>query len=75
MNGEIDIGGVFVHPLLVAAMIAFPLARMIEWLLDRTGFYQIVWHRPLFDVAITVLIWASVSSWIVSGDPAALFGW
>lgn len=56
MIGEIDIYGVFVTPLLLwigAALVASAiLRRLLEWF----GFYRLVWHRPLFDLALLVLL-------------------
>lgn len=74
-RGEIDIGGVYVHPLLLAACLAFPAAELLGWALARLGFYRIVWHRGLFDVAMTVVLWAGIATLITGGSPrAALLG-
>jgi hypothetical protein len=62
MIPEIDIGGVFVPGLLVLAVIAFlisvPLRRVLAW----TGFYRLVWHRALFDVALFVVLLGAVTT-------------
>jgi hypothetical protein len=71
MTGEMSIAGVFVHPLLVAACIALPLAEIAGRLLARAGFYRFVWHRGLFDVAMTVTIWVALSS-LIAGTPIPL---
>jgi len=75
MTGEINIAGVFVHPLLVAACLALPLAQIVGWALGRVGFYRLVWHRGLFDVALLVVLWAGLGT-LITGAPigAALFG-
>jgi hypothetical protein len=73
MTGEIDIGGVFVHPLLVAACLAFPLAELTGWALARLGFYRLIWHRGLFDVAMTVVLWAGIADLITGGTLRAAF--
>ncbi len=56
MIKEINIYGVFIAPfagyLLVALLLFFPL-RM---LFDRYAIQRWVWHRPLFDVSIFVII-------------------
>ncbi len=56
MIKEINICGVFVAPfagyLLVALLIFFPL-RM---LFDRYAIQRWVWHRPLFDLSVFVII-------------------
>jgi len=56
MLKEINIDGVFVSPfvgyLAVALAIFFPL-RM---LFDRWAIQRYVWHRPLFDLSVFVII-------------------
>jgi hypothetical protein len=56
MIGEVDIYGVFVAPLLVWIAIALPLAAILRRLLEWAGLYRLVWHRPLFDLALFILI-------------------
>lgn len=74
MTGDIDIAGVFVHPLLLAAILAFAAAELIGWALARAHLYRFVWHRGLFDVALTVILWAGIAGLIIGGDPASLLG-
>lgn len=74
MTADIDLGGVFVHPLLIAAVLAFAAAELIGWALARTQLYRFVWHRGLFDVALTVILWAGLAGLITGGSPAAVFG-
>ena len=56
MLKEINIGGVYVSPfvgyLAAALLIFFPL-RM---LFDRWALQRYVWHRPLFDLSVFVII-------------------
>ncbi|MBV8287696.1 MAG: DUF1656 domain-containing protein [Hyphomicrobiales bacterium] len=59
---EINIGGVFVPAALVWAVTAFALWGFIDRLLSRLGFYRIVWHRGLFDLAGFVLLWGAISA-------------
>jgi hypothetical protein len=56
MIGEIDVFGVYVPPLLVWVGIAFLLNTPLRWLLARLGLYRIVWHRPLFDLSLLVIL-------------------
>ena len=73
--GEVDLAGVYVHPLLIAAILAFVAAEAVGWLLGRLRLYRFVWHRGLFDVALTIVLWAGIAGLITGGDPAAaLFG-
>ena len=56
MLKEINIAGVYVSPfvgyLAAALLIFFPL-RM---LFDRWALQRYVWHRPLFDLSVFVII-------------------
>jgi len=54
--GEIDIYGVFVPPLLLMVLAAMPLAAGVRLVLSRVGAYRFVWHRPLFDLSVSVII-------------------
>jgi hypothetical protein len=56
MIGEIDIYGVFVPPLLLLVVATLPLAAAVRMVLSRTGAYRLVWHRPLFDLAVFVIL-------------------
>lgn len=60
MIGEVDLYGVFVPGLALAMLVAFlvsvPLRRLLGWV----GFYRMVWHRPLFDLALYVVILGGV---------------
>jgi hypothetical protein len=60
MTGEIDIYGVFVPPLLVWVGVALPLTAALRRLLRWLGFYRLVWHRPLFDLALLVIVLGAV---------------
>jgi hypothetical protein len=56
MSGEVDLAGVFVTPLLLWLLAALPVAAVLRRLLRRLGVYRLVWHRPLFDVALLVVV-------------------
>jgi hypothetical protein len=62
MIGEIDLYGVLVPPLLVWLGVALLLSALVRLLLVRTGFYRLVWHRPLFDLALLVILIGCVSA-------------
>jgi len=61
MIGEIDLYGVLLPPLLVWLGVALVLATFARMLLTRVGFYRLVWHRPLFDLALLVILIGCVS--------------
>jgi hypothetical protein len=70
MIGEVDIYGVFVPILLVWGVIALLLTAVLRRVLARIGFYRLVWHRPLVDLSLLVIIMAAVAAvlprWIAS---------
>jgi len=56
MLKEINLDGIFIAPfagyLFVALLIFFPLRKLF----DRYAVQGMVWHRPLFDVSVFVII-------------------
>ena len=62
MRGELDLYGVFVPSLAAWMLIAFAVSLPLRWLLARSGFYRLVWHRPLFDLALYVVLLGGVVS-------------
>ena len=68
MIGEVDIYGVFIPILLGWGVIALPITAVLRRGLSRIGFYRLVWHRPLVDLSLLVLVMAGVAailpSWI-----------
>jgi Protein of unknown function (DUF1656) len=60
MMGEIDLYGVFVPSLLLSVGAALPLTAGLRRLLRWCGFYRFVWHRPLFDSALLVMVLGAV---------------
>jgi len=61
MIKEIDIGGVYITPFLAWAVLAVLSNAVLGRLLDRLGFYRLVWHRYLVDTAIFVLLFAGIT--------------
>jgi len=62
MTGEIDIYGVLFPPLLVWLGLALILSAGVRLLLTRLRLYRFVWHRPLFDLAILVILTGCVAA-------------
>ena len=56
MIGEFDIYGVYFPAFAVFAAIALLLQVVIKRLLNACGFYRLVWHPALFDLAIYVIL-------------------
>jgi hypothetical protein len=57
---ELNFGGVFVPAALVWAAAAFSLSSLTGRVLSRTGFYNLVWHRALFDLSLFVILWGAI---------------
>jgi hypothetical protein len=62
MTGELNIYGVFVPALFAWVLIAFGVFVPVRHVLAWSGFYRLVWHRPLFDVALFVVLLGAVVS-------------
>ena len=62
MTGELDVYGVFVPSLLVWVVAALALTAGLRRMLRWFGFYRLVWHRPLFDLALLVIVLGAVVS-------------
>ncbi|WP_419786136.1 DUF1656 domain-containing protein [Pseudodesulfovibrio sp.] len=53
---DFDIYGVFVPGLAVLACVALVMNIFLARLLTRAGVYRLVWHRPLFNLAMYVAV-------------------
>lgn len=56
MIGEIDLCGVLLPPLLVWVGVALLLSSVLRRVLAKAGLYRFVWHRPLFDFSLLVIL-------------------
>jgi hypothetical protein len=65
MIGEFDVGGVFIPSILVWAVVAFIISLFVRRLLTLVGFYRLVWHRGLFELALLAILWGSVT-WLAT---------
>ncbi len=61
MIGEIDIFGVLFPPLLVWVGVALVLSMLLRRALAGAGLYRFIWHRPLFDFSLLVILTGLVS--------------
>lgn len=48
--------GFYLPPLLMWGLLALLPFLALRWLLGAAGFYRFVWHRPLFDTALYVIV-------------------
>jgi hypothetical protein len=56
MRGELDIYGIFIPSLLAWAVLGFVASIFVRRVLAKIGFYKYIWHRPLFDIALVVVL-------------------
>ncbi len=61
MIGEVDVFGVLFPPLLVWVGVALVISAGLRWVLARAGVYRLVWHRPLFDLCLLIILTGAVS--------------
>jgi hypothetical protein len=59
--GEFDLGGVFIPSAAVWAVVAIIVSLFVRRLLHLVGFYRLVWHRGLFELALLAILWGSVT--------------
>ena len=69
--GEFDIYGVYFPAFAIFAAIAFLLQLVIKRILNAYGFYRLVWHRALFDLALYVILLGVVTAASASILPLA----
>ncbi|MBA1190932.1 DUF1656 domain-containing protein [Pseudomonas entomophila] len=60
MIGDVDISGVFLPTLLVMMIATYLLFLGVHAVLVRLGFYRLVWHRALFNVALYAVLLGTV---------------
>ena len=56
MRPELDIYGVYIPTLAALVIAAFVLSSALKRFLSRLGFYRYIWHPPLFNTAIYVIM-------------------
>ena len=61
MIGEINLFGVLFPPLLVWVGVALALSIVLRRALNAAGLYRFIWHRPLFDLCLLVILTGLVS--------------
>jgi hypothetical protein len=60
MRHEVDLFGVLVPSLLIWLVVSYVLCALARPLLERSGFYRLVWHRALFDLSAFVCVLGAV---------------
>ena len=56
MYGEFSLYGVFIPTLLGLMLCAYLVQNAVRLALLRVGAYRYVWHPPLFNLAVYVLV-------------------
>jgi hypothetical protein len=62
MIGEFNIAGVFVPTSIVGLIAAIAISILLRRVLHIFGFYRLVWHRGLFDLALIAIVWGSITA-------------
>ncbi len=62
MIHELDIYGVLIPPILAWTAIALAAAGLLRLAMGRLRVYRFVWHKPLFDLALFVIVLAVVAA-------------
>lgn len=60
MMGELDVYGVFLPTLLLLMIATFVISVPVKRGLRAAGVYRFVWHPPLFDLALYVILLGGV---------------
>lgn len=60
MMGENELFGVYFNAELGTSMIALALTYGIHRVLVMLGLQRLVWHRPLFETALFIIVWSLV---------------
>ncbi len=70
MIGEIDVAGVFIPALVIWALVAMAIGVVVRQILTATGFYRLVWHRGLFNLALFFILLGLVAGLINAHGPS-----
>lgn len=60
LRHSVEFLGFYLPPLALTALAAIVIFVLLRWLLGRLGFYRFVWHPPLFNVALYVVLLGAV---------------
>jgi hypothetical protein len=60
MPREIALGDALVPGLLLLFVVSLALLWLIDWLAGRFGLYRMVWHPPVFRLALFVCVFGGL---------------
>ncbi|TCV96236.1 uncharacterized protein DUF1656 [Luteibacter rhizovicinus] len=61
MPREIAIGDALVPGLFVLFVVSLALLWLLDWAAGRFGIYRLVWHPPLFRLALFVCVFGALA--------------
>ena len=56
MLSEVDVGGIYVAPIVVYAVATIPLFLILRWMLGHLGILRTTWNPALFELAVYVTL-------------------
>jgi hypothetical protein len=56
MLSEVDLGGIYVAPIVVYGIATTPLFLILRWVLGHLGVLRHIWHPALFELAVYVTL-------------------
>lgn len=56
MTEQVDLYGIFLPSFASLALFAYAGLRLLTSLLGKIGFYRMVWHRSLFNLALYITL-------------------
>lgn len=56
MLSEISIGGIYVPPFFLYALVSMPIYGVVRSLMARSGLLRCVWHPALFEFAVSLIL-------------------
>ena len=59
MLKELNIHGIYISPIFIYLLVAALLWLAVRWLLTITRAYRHIWHPPLFNTALYILLLAA----------------
>jgi len=59
MLKELSIFGIYISPIFIYLLVAALLWLALRWLLTTTRAYRFIWHAPLFNTALYILLFAA----------------
>jgi hypothetical protein len=61
MSEEANIAGVFLPGLLMWGILAIVIGIVVRRVLSYFDLYRFVWHRGLFDISLSVILWGTLA--------------